>query len=72
MCSKPSSLSSSRASRTTPESAAELLAVGDSMRDERLDPAEHAAWTTLCSLILNLDESMTPWLRRTIASSLWV
>jgi hypothetical protein len=43
----------------SPESAAELLAVGESMRDESLEVVEHAAWTCLCSLILNLDESMT-------------
>jgi len=43
----------------SPESAAELLAVGESARDESLDVPEHAAWTSLCSLILNLDESMT-------------
>jgi hypothetical protein len=42
-----------------PRSAAELLAVGESMRDESLEVAEHAAWTTLCSLILNLDESLS-------------
>jgi hypothetical protein len=39
--------------------ARKLLAVGDSKRDERLDPVEHAAWTSLCNLIFNLDEALT-------------
>lgn len=33
-----------------------LLAMGESRRDERLDASEHAAYTALCQLILNLDE----------------
>jgi Protein of unknown function (DUF1549)/Protein of unknown function (DUF1553) len=40
----------------TPDEAKMLLAVGDSKRDEKLSPAEHAAWTSLCLMILNLDE----------------
>ena len=36
--------------------AAELLSTGDSKHDEKLDVVEHAAWTSLCLLILNLDE----------------
>ena len=39
--------------------AAKLLAVGESPRDKRLDPAELAAWTTVASVILNLDETVT-------------
>jgi hypothetical protein len=39
--------------------AAKLLAVGESKRDEKIDANEHAAWTSLCQLILNLDESLT-------------
>ncbi|MBB75154.1 MAG: chromosome segregation protein [Planctomycetaceae bacterium] len=42
-----------------PDEARQLLAVGDSPRDEKLDPIEHAAYTGLCSLILNLDEALT-------------
>jgi len=42
-----------------PEAARGLLGVGESMRDESLDPALHAAWTMACSLILNLDETLT-------------
>ncbi len=39
-----------------PEGAKELLSVGDSKRDENLNPADHAAWTSLCLMVLNLDE----------------
>jgi len=39
--------------------ATELLKAGESPRDEKLNPIEHAAFTTLCSLILNLDETLT-------------
>ncbi len=42
-----------------PEAAIELLAVGDSPLDESLDPVEHAAWTSLCLAVLNLDETLT-------------
>ncbi len=42
--------------RSHPESAKKLLAVGESPRLKALDPAEHAAWTTVASVILNLDE----------------
>ena len=45
--------------RNNPASAVEVLEVGESPRDVRLDPAEHAAWTTLASLLLNLDETLT-------------
>lgn len=41
------------------ESAIKLLSVGESKRNESLDPAELAAWTGICSLILNLDETLT-------------
>ena len=36
-----------------------LVAVGESPRDKRLDAAELAAWTTVASVILNLDETIT-------------
>jgi len=42
-----------------PGGASELLAVGEFRSSERLDPSEHAAWTLVCSLILNLDEFLT-------------
>jgi len=41
------------------EAAQKLLTVGESKRNEKLDPAEHAAWTGLCSLVLNLDEAIS-------------
>ena len=45
--------------RHDPEAALKLLAVGESPRNEKLDPAELAAWTTVASVILNLDETVT-------------
>ncbi|NOX98333.1 MAG: DUF1553 domain-containing protein [Verrucomicrobia bacterium] len=42
--------------RAEPDKAKKLLEVGDSKRNETLDPAEHAAWTVLGNLMLNLDE----------------
>jgi mono/diheme cytochrome c family protein len=40
-------------------SALKLLSVGESPRDKRLDASELAAWTTVASVILNLDETIT-------------
>ncbi|MFO0953328.1 MAG: DUF1553 domain-containing protein [Isosphaeraceae bacterium] len=45
--------------RADPAAAAALLSVGESKRDPRLDPAEHAAMTSVCNLILGLDETIT-------------
>ena len=42
-----------------PTAAGELAGIGESARPESLAPAEHAAWTTLCLLILNLDETLS-------------
>jgi hypothetical protein len=42
-----------------PGAAPKLLAVGESKRDEKIEANEHAAWTALCQLILNLDEALT-------------
>jgi hypothetical protein len=39
--------------------AEKLLAVGEGVRDAKLDPVEHAAWTVVCSTLLNLDEALT-------------
>ncbi|MCE9551939.1 MAG: PSD1 and planctomycete cytochrome C domain-containing protein [Planctomycetes bacterium] len=39
--------------------ALKLLSVGDSPRDEKLDPIDHAAMTTVARVILNLDETIT-------------
>ncbi|MEK6249218.1 MAG: DUF1553 domain-containing protein, partial [Planctomycetales bacterium] len=41
------------------DSAASLLAVGETLRDESLDTSEHAAWTCLTSVLLNLDETIS-------------
>jgi len=42
-----------------PEDAAQLLTVGEWKADERLDPVELAAYTTVAQLLLNLDEVLT-------------
>ena len=42
-----------------PTAARELSAIGEFARPASLAPAEHAAWTTLCLLILNLDETLS-------------
>ena len=42
-----------------PEAARLLVTTGEAARPESLDPAEHAAWTALCSLLMNLDETLT-------------
>jgi hypothetical protein len=42
-----------------PDEAAKLLAVGQSPRDTKLNAADHAAYTVVCSLLLNLDEVLT-------------
>lgn len=39
--------------------AIELLQVGQSTRDQSTAPADHAAMTIVCSIILNLDETLT-------------
>jgi hypothetical protein len=41
------------------KTAAELISTGESPRNTRLDPAEHAAYTAMGSVILNLDEVVT-------------
>ena len=41
-----------------PSRADELLTIGESSRDESLDKNQHATWTILCSMILNLDETL--------------
>jgi len=45
--------------RANPDAAKEIAHVGDSPVDEKLDPAELAAYTAVASLILNLDETVT-------------
>lgn len=48
-----------RAQQSNRASALKLLAVGESKRDESIDAIEHAAWTSLCLMLLNLDEAVT-------------
>ena len=48
----------SKVFKDDPKRADELLSVGESPRDEKLDPYDHAAWTLLASIILNLDETL--------------
>jgi hypothetical protein len=41
------------------EAAANLLSVGEKERDPSLDATELAAWTTIASMVMNLDETIT-------------
>ncbi len=41
------------------ESAKRLIQIGEIKPDEKLDPADLAAWTLISNLILNLDEVLT-------------
>jgi hypothetical protein len=45
--------------KADPADAAKSLSIGESPRDKTLPLAEHAAWTLVCNLILNLDETLT-------------
>jgi hypothetical protein len=45
--------------KTTPKEAERLLSIGASPRNQKLAAPELAAWTTLSSLILTLDETIT-------------
>ncbi len=45
--------------RQNEQAAIDLLSVGDSPRNKQLNPVELAAWTTIASTILNLDETVT-------------
>ncbi|MGH9651427.1 MAG: DUF1553 domain-containing protein, partial [Terriglobales bacterium] len=45
--------------RRDKDAAVKLLQVGDSDYDTKLDASELAAWTTVASAILNLDETVT-------------
>jgi hypothetical protein len=55
-----SALQRERARYAESETAARaLLAAGESPRDERLPVAEHAAWTQVAALLLNLSETVT-------------
>ena len=39
--------------------ATKLITIGESMRDSTIDAAQHAAMTVVCSIILNLDITLT-------------
>lgn len=45
--------------QTSAGDAVKLLSVGESKRDGSIDAIEHAAWTSLCLMLLNLDEAVT-------------
>jgi hypothetical protein len=45
--------------KLSPSTAEELLAHGEAPRDKLLDVAELAAHTAICSVLLNLDESVS-------------
>ncbi len=42
-----------------PVEATKTLYIGESPRNQRISEPEHAAWTLVCNLILNLDETLT-------------
>ena len=44
---------------SNPADADKLITNGEAPRPANLAPIEHAAWTTLCLLVLNLDETLT-------------
>ena len=48
-----------KAFRQDRQSALKLLSVGESPRDRRLDAVELAAYTTVASVIFNLDETIS-------------
>lgn len=41
------------------DAASKLVAVGETPADKSIDVKKLAAWTNLCSVILNLDETVT-------------
>ena len=45
--------------KQNPAAALKLQSVGESARNESLDPAELAAWTSVARVILNLHETIT-------------
>jgi hypothetical protein len=44
---------------SNPEDAMALLAVGQSKVGTTIDPIEHAAYAVVCSILLNLDETLS-------------
>ncbi|HIG83869.1 MAG TPA: DUF1553 domain-containing protein [Verrucomicrobia bacterium] len=44
---------------TDKEKAKKFLSIGESTRNESIDIVEHAAWTVIAQMILNMDETLT-------------
>jgi hypothetical protein len=36
-----------------------VVAIGSAPKNEKLNPVEHAAFTAVCLILLNLDEALT-------------
>jgi hypothetical protein len=45
--------------QANPDAGGKLLAVGTAPRNANLNAAEHAAWTMMANLVMNLDEAIT-------------
>jgi len=45
--------------KAKPDEARKTLMIGESPQDKSLPLPEHAAWTLVCNMILNLDETLT-------------
>jgi len=45
--------------KASPEDAKKLVAIGEAPTPEDVDAAEHAAWTGVCRVVLNLHETLT-------------
>ena len=45
--------------QANPKAAAALVKAGRFSPPQKLDPVEHAVWTALANLLLNLDETIT-------------
>ena len=41
------------------EKAKQFLSVGEVARDENIDLIEHASWTVIAQMLLNMDETLT-------------
>jgi hypothetical protein len=44
--------------QSNPDVAKQLIAVGESKPDEKVDPCALAAWTMVCNQVMNLDEAL--------------
>lgn len=45
--------------RANPDAARALISIGDAPTPDGLDPVEHAAWTHVARVLLNLHETIT-------------